>query len=309
MQITLYFRCSFLILGLFLVGVGSAWGQEQEYRPMLGEFGKWHEYFTPGPTCNATLRIDGDSIVNGVSYKKITADPGCGAILDEGSIRLLREDTLEKKVYRLHADGSEEFLLYDFSLMPGDTFFWREDRFMVLDSITDTIVNPYYCNGNNRPTLTIENPKVFYFYNGLLVWVEGIGSLAGLLWNTTGWAGGFGERTILCHFDKNRERDFHYIYCQEPQPCEGVVVGINTNSNKTNIKIYPNPTQEIVYIDYGNNNPYKKVEIIIYDLKGIEEFIEYNKEIVDLEHLSNGIYFIKIIIDNELVHSSKIIKQ
>ena len=39
MQITLYFRYSFLILGLFLVGVGSAWGQEQEYRPMLGSLG------------------------------------------------------------------------------------------------------------------------------------------------------------------------------------------------------------------------------------------------------------------------------
>ena len=198
MQITLYFRCSFLILGLFLVGVGSAWGQEQEYRPMLGEFGKWHEYFTPWPTsCNATLRIDGDSIVNGVSYKKIIADPGCGAILDPGTIRLLREDTLEKKVYELKPwpPNTPECLIYDFSLMPGDTFYWGNngENILLLDSITNHIRNPFFCNGNNMPTLTIENPRVFYFDGGgafATIWVEGIGSLAGLLYNYLEWGGG-----------------------------------------------------------------------------------------------------------------------
>ena len=310
MQITLYFRCSFLIPGLFLMGVGSAWGQEQEYRPMLGEFGKWHEYFTPGPTCNATLRIDGDSIVNGVTYKKITADPGCGAILDEGSIRLLREDTLEKKVYRLHADGSEEFLLYDFSLMPGDTFFWREDRFMVLDSITDTIVNPFFCNGNNMPVLSIENPKAFYFkgaaYNRL--WIEGIGSLAGLLRNTNAWGGGAGGSTLLCHFNEKRDKDFHYIFCQEANLCEGLTSDTpTTNLYESAIEVFPNPTNELIKINLDIN--YKELDLYLYTINGLEKIQKTNTTILDIKHFPQGIYFLKVIIDNKYFYIQKVIKQ
>ena len=315
MQITLYFRCSFLILGLFLVGAGSAWGQEQEYRPMLGEFGKWHEYFTPGPTCNATLRIDGDSIVNGVSYKKIIADPGCSAILNEGTVRLLREDTLEKKVYELWSLNWPEDLIYDFSLMPGDTFYWgnNNENIMILDSISDTIVNPFFCNGNNIPTLTIENPRVFYFDAGgayATIWIEGIGSLGDLFNSQYEWGGGVGSFTILCHFNEFREQDFHYIFCEEPHPCEGWVTVNTEDINKDNVyfDIFPNPTFGLIHLNTKELTPYKTIELICYDTNGKERLRNSNSSKLDIKFLPKGIYFLKVIFDNRQIYIQKIIK-
>ena len=304
MQITLYFRCSFLILGLFLMGVGSAWGQEQEYRPMLGEFGKWHEYFTLLGGANTTLLIDGDTIVNGTSYKKIN-------IIEYEEVigqRLLREDTLEKKVYELWWHTEPEALLYDFSLLPGDTFFRADNLFVVLDSISDIITNPFFCgNINFIPILEIENPRIFYFHGASypLVWIEGIGSLTGLL-NDYEWGGGVSGSTLLCHFNEKREKDFHYIYCEESAPCQG----INTNTTtlqKASIEVYPNPTADVIYIK--NIESLYQTTLYLYDVNGVEKIKLKNPKTLNLNQLPNGVYLLKIILDDQHIAIHKIIKQ
>ena len=285
--------------------------------PHVGEFGKWHEYFTPWPTsCNATLRIDGDSIVNGVSYKKITADPGCSAILIESELRLLREDTLEKKVYKLYGNANEERLIYDFSLMPGDTFYWGNngENILLLDSITNHIRNPFFCNGNNMPTLTIENPRVFYFDAGGVygvVWIEGIGSLAGLLSSHYEWGGGVSS-TLLCHFDNNRMQDFHYIYCEERNHCEGweAVDAIQQfNTNKYPIKIFPNPAISDIYLAIEDGISFKSIEITLYDIHGQEKLKQKNTTQLNMNHCSSGIHFLKIVLDQQQIYTHKVIKQ
>ena len=101
---------------------------------------------------------------------------------------LIKRRYLGKKVYELKPwpPNTPECLIYDFSLMPGDIFYWgnNSENILLLDSITNHIRNPFFCNGNNMPILTIENPRVFYFDGGgafATIWVEGIGSLASLL--------------------------------------------------------------------------------------------------------------------------------
>lgn len=307
MKITIFFPLFFLILtGLF----------GQDYKPMLTDNSEWHEYFTPGPWCNATLRIDGDSIVNGVAYKKIIAAPGCAAILNEGSFRLLREDTLEKKVYRLLSNGEEEKTLYDFNLMPGDTFVIREDtnNFIVLDSIINHIVNPFDCGIDGTPMLFIENPKVFYF-NGAsypIIWVEGIGSLTGLL-TSYEWGGGILGHTILCHYNQFRERDFHYIYCEEQDVCEGIVGDIEEVTNYNYFTIFPNPIKNEFTIDLKKLDYFNHIDMTIYNLNGQRQSSlthKYGDNIIyNVENLENGIYFIKLLIDNQQIYFQKVIKQ
>lgn len=56
---------------------------------------------------------------------------------------LLRENIEEKKVYEKYI-GSPEQVIYDFSLLPGDTFFYNSS-YLILDSITNYVDNPLDC--------------------------------------------------------------------------------------------------------------------------------------------------------------------
>ncbi|MBK8846793.1 MAG: hypothetical protein IPO27_09730 [Bacteroidetes bacterium] len=64
--------------------------------------------------------VDGDSTYNSVNYKKylFTND----SIVTTGTFfALLREDTVQKKVFSIASGSTQEQLLYDFSLSVNDT--------------------------------------------------------------------------------------------------------------------------------------------------------------------------------------------
>jgi hypothetical protein len=59
------------------------------------------------------------------------------------------------------------------------------------------------------------------------------------------------------------------------------------------ISIYPNPTQNILHIDVKNNQKIEKLKI--YNLSGVELLnVKENKQKLNLESLSAGVYFIQI---------------
>jgi surface protein len=59
------------------------------------------------------------------------------------------------------------------------------------------------------------------------------------------------------------------------------------------ISIYPNPTQNILHIDVKNNQKIEKLKI--YNLSGLELLnVKENKQKLNLESLSAGVYFIQI---------------
>jgi len=81
------------------------------------------------------------------------------------------------------------------------------------------------------------------------------------------------------------------------------------NNNDDNINIYPNPANNILYIegvfDNSNNN------LQIYNSLGsliISKQITQNITTIDISQLSNGVYFVKILSDN-FIYKQKIIKQ
>ncbi len=85
----------------------------------------------------------------------------------------LREDTVERKVYYRHSLDKTEYLIYDFSMEVGNSIngIFGNDCVLYLDSIKDI---EYL--GKER--------KTYYFHSNTgtqPVWVEGIGSLAGIL--------------------------------------------------------------------------------------------------------------------------------
>ena len=73
-----------------------------------------------------------------------------------------------------------------------------------------------------------------------------------------------------------------------------------------NIQIYPNPSTNVIHINQ-NNQSIDKIEII--DLKGniiLSKFEEF--ENINVNHLSLGIYILKIYADNNIIEK-KLIKK
>lgn len=65
--------------------------------------------------------------------------------------------------------------------------------------------------------------------------------------------------------------------------------------NSSNIKLYPNPTQDLVFIEIE----YSNFEVIISDSNGELLFSDYNNKEIDLKNYSSGMYFVTLIINNK----------
>ncbi len=84
-------------------------------------------------------------------------------------------------------------------------------------------------------------------------------------------------------------------------------VGINEVNDAALLKIYPNPTQNLLYIEQQNNT---SIKLTIYDITGKEitsEIIQYPKNYINISELTQGIYFLKTEIAQQ-VYFFKIIK-
>ncbi len=86
-------------------------------------------------------------------------------------------------------------------------------------------------------------------------------------------------------------------------------VGIIENSLKSNVFIYPNPTNEFLNIELENLD---KINIEIANALGqvvFEEMIEFKNAKLNIENLKPGLYFLKIIKEDEIIATQKIIKE
>jgi len=273
---------------------------------------QWNTYSWFEVSNNTTYQLHGDTLINDTNYKKIinfpTNYPG-----SYNQVDFVREDTLSKKIFqRLNAS---EFIIYDYALSAGDTFQYKNPQWpgiiynLVLDSITDTIYNP-----NTQFLLTCDlDKKVFYFHdaqspwNNNIIWVEGIGSLAGPLLSFYDWQGGNEGETLLCHFNHENTKDFHYIYMYEPSPCQGPL-GQDEKKPLDEVLIFPNPFCLDLVTVQGKN--IKTIEILspqgqicLQNSLAIE-----NRLVVNMENKPKGIYFIRITFINNSKNIKKIIK-
>lgn len=86
-------------------------------------------------------------------------------------------------------------------------------------------------------------------------------------------------------------------------------VEIEDLNRDDNIDIFPNPVNSIVTIQ--NKSSQKMTHVIIYDLTGkFIQMYELNQELssINVEYLSTGVYILKIYDNNQVVKTSKLIK-
>lgn len=75
------------------------------------------------------------------------------------------------------------------------------------------------------------------------------------------------------------------------------------DENKLDVSIYPNPTSGLLNIEGNNNN----LKTIVFDMLGKEIMTQSSSNSIDLSHLENGIYIMRIS-DGQNVSSQKVTK-
>lgn len=150
------------IMFLLLVSFAEA----QEYRPMLTDGKEWHCFrrvalsdvdWDPNGEWTYTIKVVGDSVINGVAYKKMCREYTQDVPSGERRCTYFAAIEKDRKVYSYHEEG--DVLYLDFSLHEGDCVS-SYPEFVVTEEETFEAKNRTY----RRLVL-----------NGY-VWVEGIGS-------------------------------------------------------------------------------------------------------------------------------------
>jgi hypothetical protein len=88
-------------------------------------------------------------------------------------------------------------------------------------------------------------------------------------------------------------------------------VSVSDFTKESSLQIFPNPTTDIINIQLGNIDLEQTV-LNIYDMYGklIQEVeIDNGYKAVNVEHLSNGVYFMQLFNKGQVIDSRKIIKQ
>ena len=189
---------SFIAL-IALMMMGGMTMKAQDYHPIVEDGKQWNVLFTypwspPEPPHRYTdiYKIEGDTLVDGVPYKVMyeTRNEDLTGWNLWGFIR----ETEDGQVFSRRPSTSDEQLLYDFSMEVGDTIFMYEEHneYMVVVEKGEILVNE-----EPRQQIVLEYP----FGNGEQeVWIEGIGSLYGIINSGSLFLMG-GSTDLLCYYE------------------------------------------------------------------------------------------------------------
>jgi|GEM_PF-1593798 len=292
--------------------------QEYEYVPFPKENASWHidnlsMDCPPSPAlCSqSTMALADDTTINGLTYTKINS-----VYLGEITSSILsffREDTAERKVYGLFWDG--EYLVYDFSLMVGDTFFvppplssWPEaNEFYIITSIDTILVgNSLRKKFTFTGDATIEESSF---------WIEGIGGGSGPLMSHYVFESWSILRCFNLHLDLLYSEPFpfppQHLLQQYPwyEYCDTNVVGVEElTAERSLLNVYPNPAIENLIINVENDLDIVTINVI--DALGRFALSTFSSHYeLDVSTLTPGIYIVMISLENGTHTSTKFLKQ
>ena len=102
-----------------------------------------------------------------------------------------------------------------------------------------------------------------------------------------------------------------YYYIEDVRVEEMTTVcvnGINELSNNYRIQIYPNPTQGNLNVIVSNLNDNEKLRVKLTDVLGREVLSENYKDELDIAELEQGVYFLSIYSDHQLLGTKKLVR-
>ena len=248
------------------------YSQNAEYEPLANENAHWkigwYHYENPpwAPFQMFQYVIQGDSTFNSFQYKKLyyrdLDDENPDLILSEELFGLIREDTLNQKVYAINfydvefsdCPTNNEYLLYDFDLAVGDT----------IDICLNWMSIPWVINEIIYENLFGKERKLYVYIPGLHL-IEGVGSSYGLLeWGS-----------ILKKSDPFSKGGYFELfdYCiGSDEECGYLWVGLDDLKNPYGFEIFPNPMIGTNLCLQSNAPINEPVKIVLYNMLGSNVF-------------------------------------
>ena len=303
------------LLYLFLL-LGFYSQAQHDYIPMAVENAQWtifvsdDDYFPPFIEYYYGYRIQGDTIINGVSYKKVfrrhfsPVNPDLGNPLvgpfTVGSGTLygaIRDDIPNKRIYGIQfcntppsdCPCNEEFLMYDFNMNVNDNYDYN--TFCLFGYNSDYQIGEL----NNEFIFNDERIVQHIYYSSFdtdMRIYEGVGSSFGLF-------------EVIGPILGMQSISLNYHCIGTDQEClSGFILGEDELFLDKKIKIYPNPVKNVITIE---NRQEAEFHIKIYDILGkliLTKKISNVKNTIDVSNLKEGIYLLQY--NNTLY---KVIKQ
>ena len=227
--------------------------------------------------------LQGDTLLNELTYKKLF-------IGDHNYYGCIREN--ENKFYAelVFYEPQElgEILLYDFSVSVGDTIISNTTEGILSHSPIITEIDTIELENN-------EKRKLFFLNGGEDIWIEGIGSIYGLLFPAFSYVTNYTTTHLVC-FKQNE-----VVYYRDDALCLNDCCSLSTNiqpirNQKMNVRCYPNPTSGKVIIKLPDGIDNKA--LILTDITGKKKWekkkFSDNSFELDLSYFDNGIYTLTI---------------
>ncbi len=290
-----------LIIILMFIGLLS-YGQMTE---MIVDTNKlWSNLFSthtggPPPYYKITtfVKFSGDTLINSIHYKKVltTQDSLQSDYIVSGYIR---EDSTNKVFHRTSHDSTIR-LLYDFNVKVGDTINigWN---YFPMEFVVDTVDSIFIYNKYLKKIVLSE-------YGGGIPeqWIEGIGSLCGVL--KSGYSCLIGTiDELLCYFENDTLK-----YSNPGYPnCYYNTVGVN-NLFPIELEVYlfPNPVTSTSKLTIENIQ-HRSYTVDFFNIMGkkIKSFVLSNNELlIHRKDFVPGIYFYRIIAPQSEIITGKFI--
>lgn len=266
----------------------------QNYLPLLRHNKSWDIFYwqngaiTPYSSGERQY-LEGDTVIAGQTYQIVWANQLIAleepvfvepfGLSDQNYIvGFMREDTLARKIYFWDINYNYEYLTYDFNLQIGDSLLLP-----YLDSVVITLDTILEINTLGETVRKMFKFSGNYMYEGNDFYLEGIG----------------GASTLVFPFDYSFEfgadircvqRNGLPLYNMED--CAFIVKTKEIKSLKE-IKVFPNPTKDILYCEATNLATIEQVQL--FDLRGkLLKSMTVFEGVFSLEDIAEGIYLLVI---------------
>ena len=295
----------FLLL-LAVAGLAKAQhplGQKYDWDDLATENRAWVQMYRSDyqDTIYYQLGIKGDTLVNGLEYKKLIECRHLGFPIEGRCVGCIRTDGNGKFYFISFSDDigcmyictyNQEVLLYDFSLSVWDE--WQDPCYTYHYTVSE-VGEEEFC-GIMRKVIVMD-------WDPYSRWIGGIGSNDGLLYpvHVEIPLCGIAHRTVEVFQDGRsiyRNPEFEGINYTEVS---------EWHETENGLSLYPNPTKDLLQLHYSHDVVPAKIEL--YDLQGRLVHTQSGAfESIDMRPLPAGTYMMRVTMEDRKVYSNKVVK-
>ena len=268
----------------------------------------WQSTGVPTPELvTESLIISGDTLVDGVLYKKVLRKLSSETQYWHGSLEydlygIIKEEESGKVFYK-PKEQEIEYLLYDFGMNVNDTavMFWCQNPNCEVHVRIDSIATQHIASAERRVFYVSSKDMFGDEWHWLNTWVEGIGAMEGLLYSChIVNAGGITLHELLCYHEDGELVWQNSTY----NTCLIDPLSIQDNTEASGLQVYPNPAKDRVVIE-----GMEAVEVKVCNTSGqVVKTVRGTNEI-DIADLAKGVYLLRITDADGKVYTNKITKR